>query len=103
MTISTDNEDVLRAVQSALKNIVHPWEMLCGLTDIGNAYVPDIYCKREEDFDEHIDMYMDAPTPVINKESGDVVYKQWDDNELDDAIKNGQYIKIQNKPKYAAE
>lgn len=99
-TITSDNE-YLRAVKVALKRIVKPWEILCGLTDIGSAYVPDIYAKTPEAYEEHIDSYMDAPTPVINKKTGEVREVDWNDPDLDQGMKSGRYIELQKKPAYA--
>lgn len=101
MTTSTDNKDVIRCVKTALKEVVKPWEVLCGLTDIGAAYVPVIYAKSPKDYEDHLGDYMDAPVPVINKETGDVNYMDWDDGDLSEGIESGQYIKIQDVPKYA--
>ena len=102
-SITSSDEGFLRAVKIALKDIVRPWEVLCGFTDIGGALVPDVYAKSPEDFDRHISSYMDADTPVINKKTGDILYKPWDDDDLTDAMKKGKYIKVQNKPKYVQE
>lgn len=107
MTNTTNDKEVMNAVKTALKEIVRPWEILCGLTDIGNAYVPDIYCKSLEDYTKHEGDYMDADTPLIDKSSGEAFYKMWNDENVNEAIREalekGNYIKIQNKPKYAQE
>lgn len=102
MTTSS-NVDVMEAVKTALKEIVKPWEMLCGFTDIGIGYIPDIYAKTEEEANEHMDQYMDAPTLMIDKDSGEIIEYPWDDENMNDAIRTGKYIKIQEKPKYARE
>ena len=100
-TTSTDDKSFLEAVKVALKEIVRPWEVLCGLTDIGTAYVPDIYAKTEKDYNDHIGDYMDAPTPIILKETGEVEYRDWDDPDVYSGIETGKYYKVQNKPQYA--
>jgi len=102
-TTSTRDKDVLKAVKVALGKIVRPWEVLCGLTDAGTVYVPDIYCKTPEAFQRHISDYMDAPTKAINKKTGEVVEVPWDDEELNEAIDRGKYIELQKKPKYTQE
>lgn len=100
-TTTTDDKSFLEAVKVALKEIVRPWEVLCGLTDIGTAYVPDIYAKTEKDYNDHIGDYMDAQTPIILKNTGEVVYREWDDGDVNDAIRDGTYHKVQNVPQYA--
>ena len=102
-SISPRNTDVLRAAKVALDEIIRPWEMLCGFTDIGFGYVPDIYCKNPEDFDKHLSDYMDANTQVIMKDTGKIEEFPWDQKDINEAIENGEYIEIQKKPKYARE
>ena len=99
MATITSDKEYLRAVKTALREIVRPWEVLCGLTDIGGAYIPDIYAKTPEDYESHIGDYMDADVPVINK-NGEVKHLPWDDPEIDDALKKGKYIRLLDKPKY---
>lgn len=95
--------DILNAVKVALKELVHPWEMLCGLIEFGNFLHPVIECKEKDGFNEHIDMYMNAPTPLIERDTGEIVYVPWYEDQINDDIQNGKYIKIQDKPKYLQE
>jgi len=98
---SMDDKETLRSVKIALKNIVRPWEILCGLIDVGPAFIPDVYAKTPKDYEDHLGDYMDRPTPVINKKTGEVKFMDWDDDDLNESINTGKYIRIQNIPEYA--
>ncbi len=102
--IVSGNEISLEQAELICKRkLLHPCEILCGFTDIGNAYVPDIYCEKAEDFDKHLDLYMDADTEMISKDTGELLYAPWNDEEVNDRIMKGRYYPIREKPDYAKE
>ena len=93
-----EEERVIKATKIALNKLVGPHEMLCGFYDLDPFLSPEIVFKTEEEANKY--MPYDAPTPLINPDTGEITEVPWNDEKTQDEIFKSKYIKIQKKPSY---